>query len=146
MKPPGLTVETSPREVITSPAFETQEFKDSALDKELVRRYRSQTDLGDAREAPREEMEHMRSLSESHLVFHGDFPSNKTGGGGVLRDVRYIYVYIVNIIVGVADYKMLSCKKSKSTIINHLVEEFSVPLIWRHHHVVSKVVFLFPPV
>lgn len=43
-----------------------EESKDSALDKELVRRYRSQTDLGDAREAPRDEMEHMRSLSESH--------------------------------------------------------------------------------
>lgn len=63
----------SPRSYQTSPEVVTshrcnQESKESALDKDLVRRYRSQTDLGDAREAPREEMEHMRSLSESHLV------------------------------------------------------------------------------
>jgi hypothetical protein len=40
----------------------------SGLDLHLVRRFRSQTDLGDARDArdaPRTEMDHLRSLSES---------------------------------------------------------------------------------
>jgi len=70
----------SPEKSSEKPEPEKQE-EPSGLDLHLVRRFRSQTDLGDARDArdaPRTEMDHLRSLSESKPR-HGSAGSASSG-------------------------------------------------------------------
>eukprot|EP00435_Cladocopium_sp_Y103_P003860 s4436_g1.t1 len=58
----------SPEKSSEKPSEPEKQEEPSGLDLHLLRRFRSQTDLGDtreARDAPRAEMDHLRSLSES---------------------------------------------------------------------------------